>query len=335
MPSGSPKISVILPAYNTSKYIREALDSILNQTFVNFELLVADDGSTDDTRMIIDSYSDSRIITSHNVNNQGKTKTVNRLFLRAKGEFITIHDADDVSHPHRFQKQMDLFNANPELLLCGTSFYTINKHGFILELNPMAETYADVLNGIDKQSQFHGPTMMIRLSAIRDFTELYRPYFQDNYEDTDLAYRIVQKGKAFNLNEPLYVYRILDTSLCRRDVNIRNRNLYKVVSYLANQRKASGKDFLMEGKPELADDYLASITQKYTQDPALVYREAAEYYFYWRLNQKALESAWSAFLKRPQQLTNLRTYLYIIRKQVINFLKFDRNPKIHYKETLR
>lgn len=332
MSSKKPILSIIMPAYNAAPYIQEAIDSILNQTFTDFEFFISDDGSTDDTRRIIDSYSDPRITALHNTTNLGKTGTVNKLFKLTQSEFITVHDADDVSHPNRFTKQVGKLVEDEELMLCGTAFCTVDSDGFILEKNQMPTTYEEVLQGISKQSQFHGPTMVIRKSAI-DSTELYRPYFRDNYEDTDLAYRIVEKGKAINLNDYLYIYRILDTSLCRKDVNVRNRNLYSVVTYLGNQRKQNGKDVVMQNMPHVADAYLEQITLKYTDDPALIYREAAAYYFYWRLYKKALQAARKGFWIRPFQLINLRTYFYVLRQTTIKIFKFDGESKKHYKET--
>jgi glycosyltransferase involved in cell wall biosynthesis len=299
---------------------------------VDFELIIADDGSTDDTKVIIDGLKDSRIIISHNSNNQGKTKTVNRLFKEAKGVFITIHDADDVSLPRRFEKQLEAFENDSDLILCGTSFYTVDKEGYLLEEIIMPTSYEQILSGISKVSQFHGPTMMIKTSCLSEFSELYRLYFRDNYEDTDLAYRISERGEAINLKDPLYVYRILETSLCRKDVNVRNRNLYKVVAHLANQRKLRGVDDIMENKPEFVDDFFDRITLEYKGDPALIYREAASYYFYWKLYRKALQSAWKGFLVRPFQLINLRTYLYVVRHRIFNFFHFEKNNKKHYKE---
>jgi len=327
----SVTLSVIMPVYNCEKYVAEAIESILNQSFFDFELIIADDNSTDKSRQIIESIRDPRIITSHNSFNQGKTNTVNRLFRQAKGDFITVHDADDVSHMNRFNKQIAAFLEDSELMLCGTSFYTVDMQGIILDQNQMPETYEEVINGIAKTSQFHGPTMMIRRSVLKD-SELYRPYFRDNYEDTDLAYRVSEKGKAINLRDCLYAYRILDTSLCRRDVNVRSRNLYAVVSYLGNQRKQFGKDVIMENKPELADAFLDQITTKYKDDPALIFREAASYYFYWRLYRKALQSAWKSFVKRPFHIINMRTFLYIIRQLIFNLFNFDKVSKKHYKE---
>ena len=140
MSSKKPILSIIMPAYNAAPYIQEAIDSILNQTFTDFEFFISDDGSTDDTRRIIDSYSDPRIKALHNTTNLGKTGTVNKLFKLTQSKFITVHDADDISHPNRFTKQIGKLVEDEELLLCGTAFCTVDSDGFILEKNQMPTT---------------------------------------------------------------------------------------------------------------------------------------------------------------------------------------------------
>jgi glycosyltransferase involved in cell wall biosynthesis len=114
MPSDNfPKISVILPAYNAEKYIEAAVNSILLQTYQNFEIIIADDCSNDRTKAIIDAMNDSRIQTYHNETNLGKTETVKKLYSYVSGTFVTIHDADDISLPERFEKQLLAFATNP------------------------------------------------------------------------------------------------------------------------------------------------------------------------------------------------------------------------------
>ena len=117
-----PKISILVPAYNCSKYIEQCLSSILSQTYSNFEILISDDGSSDNTRAIIDSIDDNRIKSFHNSKNRGKTFTVNSLAKRVTGSFVTIHDADDISVQNRFEKQMVAFQNSSILGMCGTSF---------------------------------------------------------------------------------------------------------------------------------------------------------------------------------------------------------------------
>lgn len=87
-------LTVIMPVFNAAPYVGEAIESILGQTYGDFELIIADDGSTDGSREVIEKYNDPRIILSHNLKNVGKTATVNRLFKMARGSYVTIHDAD-------------------------------------------------------------------------------------------------------------------------------------------------------------------------------------------------------------------------------------------------
>lgn len=314
MPESFPRISVLLPAFNAGLYIREAIDSILHQTFNDFELLIADDGSTDDTRSIIDSYTDSRVRKYHNEKNIGKTATVNKLYTYAKGELITIHDADDMSMPERFERQVRDFDSDADLMLSGTGFLSIDRRGYVLEEMPAKDSYEAILREIQNASQFHGPTMMIRKRVLDQLSEIYRPYFKDYCEDTDLALRIVLDHKGYNVREPLYLYRILDTSLCRKDVDIRNRILYKIVIFLSEQRRTYGVDDLMDRKESNLDNYYNRLALPYAKDSTLIYHEAAAYYFYWHLYRKAFGAAWLAIKTNPMKFANYRLFLYLVRK---------------------
>ncbi|MDH5399262.1 MAG: glycosyltransferase, partial [Cyclobacteriaceae bacterium] len=155
MLSADPQLSVILSAYNAEKYVKEAIDSILNQTFTNFELIIADDGSKDKTRQIIDSYNDPRIIISHNESNWGKVNTVNRLFEMCRGEYLTIHDADDISVENRFERQINFLNKNKEYQLCGTAFSSFLEGGPLHEHRVITDSMR-IKEEIKNKSCFHG-----------------------------------------------------------------------------------------------------------------------------------------------------------------------------------
>lgn len=114
-------ISVIMSNYNTpEEYLREAIESILNQTYSDFEFIIVDDCSTDNSLDIIESYNDPRIVLIKNEENMGLTKSINRAIQAAKGEFLARMDADDISLPERFQKQINYMAEHPSLLVCGT-----------------------------------------------------------------------------------------------------------------------------------------------------------------------------------------------------------------------
>ena len=306
-----------MSAYNAEKYISEAVESILNQTFQDFELIIADDGSKDQTRSIIDTYRGyKQVKISHNATNQGKTATINRLFQQVNGMYLTIHDADDISVVTRFEKQVNFLDQHPDHAICGSGFITINEQGQEWDRTLMNETHEEIIEKMCLTSQVHGPTAVLRLSAVEKLDMIYRPYFENNYEDIDFLYRILTMHKASNLADYLYKYRVLPDSLCRKNVTIKNRNLYPVVVYLYRQRAERGQDDLQVGRVDLVDDYLNQITKKYRQDHTLIHREAAAYYMYWKLYPQAIASAWKAVIKQPWKFDNFRTWQYCVRKSL-------------------
>ena len=143
------KISVLVPAYNCSKYIMKCITSILNQSYSNLELLISDDGSSDNTREIIDSVDDKRIKRFHSNENIGKNLICNSLFDHAKGEFVSVHDADDFSHPKRFEYLMKILKINKEYVMCGSSYYSVDEKGVnIIESNKMETSVNKITENI-------------------------------------------------------------------------------------------------------------------------------------------------------------------------------------------
>ena len=105
-----PRVSVLMPVYNGARYLREAVDSILHQTYSDFEFIIVDDGSTDETAAILDSYDDQRIVRVRNEENIGLTKSLNKGLALAQGEYVARMDADDVSLPERLERQVALLS---------------------------------------------------------------------------------------------------------------------------------------------------------------------------------------------------------------------------------
>ena len=115
-----PSITVLMPVYNAERFLSEAIDSILHQTLTNFEFLIIDDGSTDNSLKIINSYRDQRIILVRNGTNLGITASLNKGIELAKGHLIARMDADDISYPDRLQKQYDYLNQHPDCAMVST-----------------------------------------------------------------------------------------------------------------------------------------------------------------------------------------------------------------------
>jgi glycosyltransferase involved in cell wall biosynthesis len=130
----NPKITVLMPVYNGQRYLAEAIESILVQTFTDFEFLVINDGSTDSSREIICSFDDPRIRLVDNPNNMGLSKSLNRGLDFARGEYIARQDCDDVSLPERIERQVAYLNAQPEIALLGSYGESIDQYGNRLRL---------------------------------------------------------------------------------------------------------------------------------------------------------------------------------------------------------
>ena len=128
----NPFISVLLPAYNAEKFLKESIDSILCQTYSNFELIIINDGSNDNTQTIIDAYDDSRIKCITNSQNKGLIDSLNEGILSCTGIYIIRMDADDISHIERFSEQINWFKDNPKKILLGTSGIKIDEKGNIV-----------------------------------------------------------------------------------------------------------------------------------------------------------------------------------------------------------
>ena len=121
-----PLVSVLMPAYNSELYIAEAINSILNQTHSNFELIIFDDGSSDNTRQVIESYSDPRVVKVLSDQNFGVVRARNELIDRAHGKYIALMDADDIADPTRLQKQIQVL-VSGDYDICGSAQWVLNE----------------------------------------------------------------------------------------------------------------------------------------------------------------------------------------------------------------
>ena len=198
----NPKISIIMSVYNGEKYLREAIESILNQTFADFEFIIVNDGSTDSSLEIIQSYHDDRIRVINNEINIGLTKSLNKAIGEARGEYIARQDADDISLPNRFEEQLKYFEQYPEVVLLGTSAYRVDEHEKVLAKVILPEKPDK--NSL-KGSQFYHGSLMVKkevFNKVGRYNELLR-YCQD-YE---LWLRIAKSYEVRNLTQLLYKFR--------------------------------------------------------------------------------------------------------------------------------
>ena len=237
--------SIIIPAFNAEKYIQQTVDSILNQTNGDFEILIADDGSKDGTRMIIDRMTDTRIKRYHNIQNLGYLKTCNKLMTLAKGDFIVFQDADDLSLPTRLEEQYRFITENG-LDACGTWVDRIDEHDNFLETLKFDK---DILSSLKKRKfDFVENSFMVKKSVVNKIG-YYHPYFDRiGFEDFYWTATIAFNYKVENLQKSLYLFRDNPVSVTTTFSNYTKEFSFRSVMFLLDQKLDGLADFLEQKK---------------------------------------------------------------------------------------
>lgn len=215
----TPRVSVLMGVYNGDKYLPKAIDSILGQTFTDFDFLIIDDGSADRTREIIDSYQDPRIKVIANAQNAGLTHSLNKGLDLAGGDYIARMDSDDISLPERLAKQVAYMDAHLEVAVCGTWAQDIDSDGKVIGVR---ETPVDK----DLERNYWRPSPIIHPSAMIRRAHLNGMRYDEQMryaQDFDLWLRIRATHKLANLPERLLLYRVHGGSITfsKRDDQLR------------------------------------------------------------------------------------------------------------------
>ncbi len=200
----SPKISVVMPVFNGADHLREAIDSILAQTFKDFEFIIVDDASTDNSRAIIKSYLDQRIKLFVNENNLGTAGSLNEAIGKSAGEYIARMDADDISLPDRFETQVKFLDENPQIAMVGTWARVIGDKAGLLIAHPTDP--AILRSNLIFHASFVHPSVMIRRGFFSNLGFKYDPEFRQG-QDYKLWVQMSEKLRLANINKVLIYYR--------------------------------------------------------------------------------------------------------------------------------
>jgi len=199
----SPRVSVLLSVYNGAAFVGEAIESILEQTFSDFELLVIDDGSTDASLEIVTRYRDPRVHVIRNESNLGLTRSLNIGLASARGEFVARQDADDLSHRERMRRQVDFLDANPEVALLGTqTAATRNGRATRVRGWPKATGSLAIRWQLMFDSPFVHTSVMFRRRIVWDELGGYDESFRTS-QDFELWSRLAARYELSNLPEAL------------------------------------------------------------------------------------------------------------------------------------
>lgn len=246
MSSTSPVISVLLPVYNAERYVAEAISSILTQTFTDFELIIINDGSTDNSGNVIKQFKDQRIILVEQ-NNQGLATSLNNGLKIAKGRYIARQDNDDVSAPDRFQKQVEYLEKHPGIGLLGTAALIVdenNKETGRFHQHPLSSHELKYFLLFD--NPFVHSSVMIRRTVMQQVGPYYtgKQYF----EDYNLWSAIARVSGVANLPDKLVRYREVSQGMSKTTedyrLRVRNQSFQNIQHYLSPTTDATLAEFL-------------------------------------------------------------------------------------------
>ncbi len=218
MKSKKPLVTIYMPVFNATQYLNQAIDSILNQSYSNFEFIIIDDASTDNSWKIIKSYAkkDSRIIAIKNYINLGVSLTSNIAISKAKGKFLARMDADDISFSNRIEKQVQFLTKNPKIIATGGQCIVIDEFDNIIGNKNFPTQSKQLKDMIFWAIPMQQPSMMVNLSKLPKKFVWYVPN-QSSAEEVDLMFRFMLYGQITNLEDNLLFYRHLNNSLSHKN----------------------------------------------------------------------------------------------------------------------
>jgi len=199
-----PLVSVLMPVYNAAEFIAVSLQSIIEQDYDQLEIIIVDDGSTDQSIDVIQSFFDQRIVVVKNPENMGLAASLNKAITIATGAFLARMDADDIAHPSRISRQVNFMLDHPDVDILGTSMQYFGESRF---LNHFPSTHDACKSYLMLNVCFGHPTVMFRHHIFDSPENFYNRDFRQYGEEYDLWCRLVDRFRYHNIQEVLLYYR--------------------------------------------------------------------------------------------------------------------------------
>ncbi len=227
--NNQPLISVIMPVYNAGDFLVEAIESILKQTYKNFEFIIVNDASNDNSLRIIKYYKklDKRIKIINLKKHVGVSQSVKLAIEKAKGKYLARMDADDISHPKRLETQLKYLLKNKDTVAVGCQCYLINEKNKIIGKKIFPIDFKNIYKFIYKFIPIQQPTLMINRNKLPKDFEFYYDYL-NTAEEVELIFKLFNYGKVENINKFLFYYRIH-----KNNTSIKNLKKTFLLTFLA------------------------------------------------------------------------------------------------------
>jgi glycosyltransferase involved in cell wall biosynthesis len=287
-----PLVSILLPCYNVERYVDNCINSIIAQTYTNFELIIIDDGSIDKTNSVIKRYSDPRIILIRNDQNEGIVAVLNKGIKIAKGQYVARIDADDIMRIDRLEKQVSFLEREKDISIVGSWTKIIDTHGRLIDLMQYPLDDATIKNTMLFCNPFCHPAVMIRSEVIKKIKYSSR---YPNCEDFHLWFLISRKYKMANIADYLTCHRVHQNSISIKNnkslrentMEIITTKLQKIgVSYSVNDIAIHAAIYFRFGARYFDDPERITIARKWVNNILMMQNENNEYP---KINLKAVE----------------------------------------------
>ena len=218
-------VTVLMPVYNASEFLKEAIDSILEQTYEEFEFLIIDDGSTDSSLNIIESYNDDRIKLISNTENLGIIKSLNKGIEMASGKYIVRMDADDISENNRLEIQINFMENNNDVAVAGSNgVIFLSEKPMIKKATDFPKKYSEIKCTLLFESPIMHPSVIIRKNVLLENNYRYKDEHKAT-EDYGLWMEIAKDYKVVNISKTLLKHRIISSSLTNQALKRMNERI--------------------------------------------------------------------------------------------------------------
>ena len=226
----SPKVSVIIPSYNRADFIRQTVDTVLQQTFKDIELIVVDDGSTDETRKILAEYGNRIILLGHDDwKNKGQSASINLGLRHAKGRYVSILDSDDYWEPEKIEVQYTFLESHPEVGVVYCNGVAVNSMGeYLYDIYPLGHLEENKPDDLLMNCYIFLPTNAMCRAALFDkagnFDEGLR-----SAQDHDMLIRLIEICKFAYIDRKLFAYRRHQQTISRKNADLRWKNGFLIL----------------------------------------------------------------------------------------------------------
>lgn len=302
-------ISIVMPVYNEESYLKECIESVLNQSFVNFEFLIIDDGSQDKSSVIINEYMklDCRI-KYYRKENTGITDTLNFGLSKAVGKYICRMDSDDIMHKTRLQKQFNFMEKNKYVQVLGSNAVLIDKFNKQIRIKRLPSNPGDIFCSMFFEDVIIHPTSFFRKDIFKN-----SQYYNANYkvsQDYELWTRIINETNFYNLKCNLIKYRIHSNNITSRRTKEQRCNSVKIKKafyekHINNISEKNIEDIFINNNIFLLEKYICAIRNKYPK-----YSKRLAYYWF-RYNCLSSEKNYKKFKKSTLYVKHVRNIFFI------------------------